>query len=42
MGEALEILQQLGLEEPEVKTYLALLDLGESTTTKISERAGLG
>ena len=42
MGEALEILQQLGLEEPEAKTYLALLDLGESTATKIAERAGLG
>ena len=42
MVEALEILQQLGLEQPEVKTYLALLDLGESTATKIAERAGLG
>ncbi len=42
MSEITAILQQLGLEEPEVKTYLALLDLGESTATKIAERAGLG
>lgn len=37
-----KILQQLGLEQPEVQAYLALLDLGESTVTKIAERAGLG
>ncbi len=36
------VLQQLGLEHPEVQAYLALLDLGESTATKIAERAGLG
>ena len=35
-------LQKLGLEEQEVKTYLALLDLGESTATKLAERTGLG
>ncbi len=40
--EITSILQQLGLEQPEVKTYLALLDLGESTATKIAERAELG
>ncbi len=37
-----QILQQLGLEPPEAKAYLTLLDLGESTATKIAERAGLG
>ena len=42
MTELNNVLEQLGLEEPEVKAYLALLDLGESTATKISERAGLG
>ena len=36
------ILSKLGLEEQEVKTYLALIDLGESTATKLSERTGLG
>jgi len=35
-------LQSLGLEEHEVKTYLALLDLGESTATKLAERTGIG
>lgn len=42
MPDANEILENLGLEEPEVKTYLALLDLGEATATKLAERAGLG
>jgi len=42
MTEIIKILQQLGLEEQEVKTYLALLDLGESTATKLAERTGLG
>lgn len=37
-----QTLQRLGLEEQEVKTYLALLDLRESTATKIAERTGLG
>lgn len=37
-----QVLQQLGLEGPEVQAYLTLLDLGESTATKIAERAGLG
>ncbi len=38
----LEILKQLGLEEQEAKTYIALLDLREATATKLSERANLG
>ena len=42
MPPPLETLQQLGLEEQEVKTYLALLDLGEATATKVAERSGLG
>ncbi|PIN81874.1 hypothetical protein COV11_00780 [Candidatus Woesearchaeota archaeon CG10_big_fil_rev_8_21_14_0_10_30_7] len=42
MTEINKILRQLGLEEQEVKTYLALLDLGESTATKLAERTGLG
>ena len=37
-----ETLQKLGLEEQEVKTYLALLDLGESTATKLANRTHLG
>ncbi len=35
-------LKALGLEEQEIKVYLALLDLHESTVTKIAERTGLG
>src|SRR3989338_103450 len=35
-------LHRLGLEEQEVKTYLALLDLGESPAAKLAERTGLG
>lgn len=42
MSETQQTLQKLGLEEQEVKTYLALLDLGESTATKLAERTGLG
>ncbi len=42
MPEIIVILQKLGLEEQEVKTYLALLDLGEATATKLAERTGLG
>ncbi|MBW2967206.1 hypothetical protein KY362_01840 [Candidatus Woesearchaeota archaeon] len=37
-----QTLLSLGLEEHEVKTYLALLDLGESTATALSQRTGLG
>lgn len=42
MSETQEILQKLGLGEQEAKTYLALLDLGETTATKLSERTNLG
>lgn len=35
-------LKAFGLEEQEIKSYLALLDLHESTATKIAERTGLG
>ncbi len=42
MTEITATLQKLGIEEQEVKTYLALLDLGESTATKLAERTGLG
>lgn len=42
MTEITVTLQKLGLEEQEVKTYLALLDLCESTATKLAERTGLG
>src|SRR3989344_4167761 len=42
MTEITQTLQKLGLEEQEVKTYLALLDLGESTATKLAERTRLG
>ncbi len=37
-----KVLQDFGLYEREAKTYLALLDLGESTVTKVSERSGIG
>lgn len=42
MSEIEKTLSKLGLENQEIKTYLALLDLGESTATKLSERTGLG
>jgi len=42
MNEIITILEKLGLEQQEVKTYLALLDLGEATATKLAERTGLG
>ncbi len=35
-------LQKLGLEKQEVKTYLALLDLGETTATKLANRTHIG
>lgn len=38
----IELLQKLGLESREAKAYLALLDLGESTATRLAERAGIG
>lgn len=36
-----KLLQNLGLEEKQAKVYLALLKLGESTATKISEKTNL-
>ncbi len=42
MSDQLPILQLLGLDAQEAKTYLALLDLGEATATKLAERTGLG
>src|SRR3989344_5837796 len=42
MTEITATLQKLGFEEQEVKTYLALLDLGEATATKLAERTGIG
>lgn len=42
MSEIEKTLSKLGLEDQEVKTYLALLELKESTATKLSERTGLG
>jgi len=36
-----KILQNLGIEEKEVKVYLALLKLGEATATKIAEKTNL-
>lgn len=42
MKDALKTLQKLGLDEQEAKTYLALLDLGETTITKLAERTELG
>ncbi|MBI2990045.1 MAG: hypothetical protein HYY51_02535 [Candidatus Magasanikbacteria bacterium] len=37
----LEILKSIGLEESEAKLYLALLDLGESTVSHVTARAGV-
>lgn len=37
-----ETLKALGLEENEIKVYLALLDYGEASATQLSERTGLG
>jgi len=42
MNRIQETLEKIGIKEIEVKTYLALLDLGEATTTKIAERTDLG
>ncbi|MDD5192802.1 MAG: helix-turn-helix domain-containing protein [Candidatus Nanoarchaeia archaeon] len=39
--ELTKLLQDLGLEEKECKVYLALLQLGETTATKISEKTNL-
>jgi len=40
--EIIPTLENLGLEEQEAKTYLASLDLGEATATRLAERTGLG
>src|SRR3989344_992470 len=37
----IKLLENLGLEEKEAKVYLALLELGETTATKISESTDL-
>lgn len=42
MGDVENALKAFGLEDNEIKVYLALLDLHESTATKIAERTGLG
>ncbi len=39
--ELAKLLQNLGLEEKECKVYLVLLQLGETTATKISEKTNL-
>ncbi len=36
-----ELLRQIGLEETEVKVYLALLELGPSTVSEITKKAGI-
>ncbi len=42
MGKVEEILKSLGLEDQQIKVYLALLDYGEASATQLSERTGLG
>ena len=42
MDDLTRVLMKLGLQEQEVKTYLALLDLNEATATKLAENTGLG
>jgi len=42
MPEIQETLKKLGLEPQKAKTYLALLDLGETTAIKLAERTHLG
>lgn len=39
--EQTQLLEQLGLDEKEAKTYLAILELGSSTIKPIADRAGL-
>lgn len=39
--EAEKVLQGLGLEPKEAKVYLALVDLGETTATRLAEEAGV-
>ncbi len=42
MSQITNTLKKLGYEEQEIKTYLALLDFGELTATKIAEKTALG
>lgn len=42
MIDLISTLKNLGLEEQEAKTYLALLSLKEATATKLTERANIG
>ena len=42
MAKIEETLKSLGLEEQQIKVYLALLDYGEASATQLSERTGLG
>ena len=41
MADEKQILIKNGMKEEEAKVYLALLDIGESTATKIAERTGI-
>lgn len=41
MADEKQILIKTGMKEQEAKVYLALLDIGESTATKIAERTGI-
>lgn len=36
---ALEVLEELGLTKSEIKVYLALLELGQSTTGPVVDKA---
>lgn len=42
MSKIQETLKSLGLEDQQIKVYLALLDFGEASATQLSERTGLG
>ncbi len=42
MGKIEETLTSLGLENQQIKVYLALLDYGEASASQLSERTGLG
>lgn len=42
MGDVENALKSYGLEDHEIKVYIALLELHETTVTKIAERTGLG
>lgn len=42
MADVIAVLKKYGLDELDAKVYLALLEIGDSTATKISERTGIG